>query len=472
MNLQQFLLILWARRKLVLFTFLGTVLTTTIVTFLMPKEYSASAAVVLDVKSPDPIAGMVLPGLMAPGYMATQVDIINSDRVTMRVIKMLRMDENPAIREQWEEASEGQGKIGPWLAQLLQKKLDVKPSRESNVITITYSGASPEFAATMANAFAQAYIDVNLELRVEPARQNAKWFDEQSKQYRERLDAAQNALSDFQQKSGIVATDERLDYETQKLNELSTQLTVAQAQATDSNSKRRSSGSADTLPEVMQSSLVSQLKGDIARLEARLKEVSGNFGENHPQYLRSQAELAELKSKLNAEIGRISSSIGTAGNISKQKESELLAAVEAQKKKILELKKQRDEITLLAREVETAQRAFEAVGQRTTQSRLESQSVQTNVAILNPATEPVKHARPKRMLNILLSMFVGALLGIGNALLIELSQRRIRSADDLVQTLGLPVLATLEPERLERNWASLLRRLTPTRQVAPAESLS
>ena len=471
MTLQQFLLILWARRKLVLFTFLGTVLSTTVISLLLPEEYTASTAVVLDVKSPDPVAGMVLPGLMAPGYMATQVDIINSDRVTMRVIKMLRMDENPTVKEQWQEATEGKGQIGPWLAQLLQKKLEVKPSRESNVITITYSGGNPAFAAAMANAYAQAYIDVNLELRIEPARQNAKWFDEQSKQYRERLDSAQKALSDYQQKSGIVATDERLDYETQKLNELSTQLTVAQAQGTDASSKRKSSGSADTMPEVMQSPLVSQLKGDIARLEARLKEVSGNLGVNHPQYLRSQAELEELKSKMNAEISRITSSIGTAGNISKQKGVELIVAVDAQKTRILELKKQRDEISLLVREVETAQRAFDAVGQRTTQSRLESQSVQTNVAVLNQASEPLRASKPKVMRNILLSMFVGALLGLGASLLLEFSQRRIRSADDLIQTLGIPVLAILEPEQGNQHWTNAfppLRRLFPMRQTRPA----
>ncbi len=461
MTLQQFLLILWARRKLVLFTFLATVLTTTVVSLLLPEEFTASTAVVLDVKSPDPIAGIVLPGMMAPGYMATQVDIINSDRVASRVVKMLRMDENPTVKEQWQEATEGKGQIGPWLAQLLQKKLDVKPSRESNVISISYSGGNPAFAAAMANAFAQAYIDVNLELRIEPARQNAKWFDEQSKQYRERLDTAQKALSDYQQKSGIVATDERLDYETQKLNELSTQLTVAQAQGTDASSKRKSSGSADTMPEVMQSPLVSQLKGEIARLEARLKEVSGNLGVNHPQYLRSQAELEELKSRMNAEIGRITSSIGTAGNISKQKGVELIAAVDAQKTRILELKKQRDEISLLVREVETAQRAFDAVGQRTTQSRLESQSIQTNVAVLNPASEPLKASKPKVLLNILLSIFVGTMLGVGAALTLELLHRRVRSPEDLSLALDLPVLAILEPEAHTGTWLDRLGKLLP-----------
>lgn len=474
MTLQQFLIILWARRKLVFVTFLTCVLGTTIVTFLLPEEYTASSAVVLDVKSPDPIAGMVLPGLMAPGYMATQVDIINSDRVAMRVVKTLRLDENPAIKKQWQEATEGKGQIGPWLSQLLQKKLDVKPSRESNVIAISYSGGNPAFAATLANAFAQAYIDVNLELRVEPARQNALWFDSQVKLARERLDTAQAALSDYQQKSGIVATEERLDYETQKLNELSTQLTVAQVQGTDSASKRHA-GQADTLPEVMQSGLVSQLKADIARLEAKLKDLSGNLGENHPQYQRSSAELAELKSKLNTEIQRITSSIGTAGNISKQKSVELVASIAAQKAKILELKKQRDEINLLVREVETAQHAFDTVGQRNTQTRLESQSIQTNVSVLNQANEPLKASKPRVLLNILVSIVAGLLLGAGAAMIVELAHRRVRSPEDLSQTVNLPILAVFEPEANDRNWLQFwqhlpgrLPRLFPFRRARTA----
>jgi capsular polysaccharide biosynthesis protein len=169
MTLNQFLLILWARRTVALAVLGLTVLTTLVVSLLMPKQYTVATSVVVDVKSPDPIAGMVLPGMMAPGYMATQVDIINSDRVAQRVVKLLRMDESPVIREQWMEATEGKGELHAWLGALLQKKLDVKPSRESNVINIGYTGADPAFTAAVANAFAQAYIDTNIELRVEPA---------------------------------------------------------------------------------------------------------------------------------------------------------------------------------------------------------------------------------------------------------------------------------------------------------------
>ena len=443
MTLQQFLLILWARRKLMVSIFLVTVLTTLVVSLLLPKEYSASATVVIDVKSPDPIAGMLLPGLMSPGYMATQVDIINSDRVAQRVVRMLNMDQSPVIQEQWRDDTDGKGDVVTWLAQLLQKKLDVKPSRESNVVEIGFSGADPAFSAAVANAFAQSYIETNIDLKVEPARQYSAWFETQLKMQRDRLEAAQKKLSDYQQATGIVATDERLDYENQKLNELSMQLTVAEAQGSDAASRQKM-GASDTIKEVMENPLINQLKADVARLEAKLKEMSGNFGVNHPQYQRAVAELDELKARLKAETEKITASFSTAGRVSDAREADVKIAIEAQKKKVLDLKKQRDDINVLLREVDTAQKAFDSVGQRMVQSNLESQSIQSNIAILTAAIPPLQSSKPKVLLNMLVSIFLGTMLAVGAALVLELGQRRIRSAEDIVEALDLPVLAELD----------------------------
>ena len=464
MTLQQFLLILRARARLALYTLLATVLTTLVVSLLLPKQYTASTAVVIDVKSPDPIAGMVLPGMISPGYMATQVDIITSDRVAQHVVKMLHMDESPVIKEQWQEASEGKGDITVWLANLLQKKLDVKPSRESNVININFSGADPKFTAAVANAFAQAYVDVNLELKVEPARQSATWFEGQTKLLRDKLEVAQKALSSYQQKTGIVATDERLDYETAKLNELSTQLTIVQGQTSDSHSKGHSAGGSDTLAEVMQSPLINGLKSDIARLEAKLQESNINLGKNHPQTQRAESELASLKAKLSSETQKITSSISTSYQVGKQKEKELLEAIETQKTRVLDLNKQRDEINVLKRDVESAQRSFEGVSQRSAQTRLESLSIQTNVVVLNPASEPTDPSKPKIFLNVLVSIFLGTLLGVGMALMLELGNRRVRSEEDLAEVIGLPVLASIASTQPASTMRGNLRRFFSRRK--------
>jgi chain length determinant protein EpsF len=442
MTLQQFLLILRARYKVALLAFLITVATTVVVSLLLPKQYTASTAVVIDVKSPDQVTGMVLQGMMAPGYMATQIDIINSDRVAKAVVKVLKMDQSPAIQAQWQEDTQGRGELVDWLSNLLQRQLDVKPSRESNVININYTGNDPAFAAAVANAFAQAYINVNLDLRLAPARQYAAFFEEQTKVAREKLELAQKALSTYQQANGITSADERLDFETAKLNETSSQLTGVQGQTTDSQSKR-SSTQGDTVSEVMQSPLINGLKADIARLEAKLTESNVNLGKNHPQTQRMEGELATLKVQLDAEVRKITTSIDTTYQVSRQREQQLRGALAAQKSRVLELNRQRDELNVLRRDIESAQRAFEVVSQRASQTNIESQTNQTNISVLNPAVAPADPSKPKVLLNVLVSIFLGTLLGVGLALVLELTNRRVRSAEDLAEALEVPVLGVV-----------------------------
>ena len=94
-------------------------------------------------------------------------------------------------------------------------------------------------------------------------------------------------------------------------------------------------------------------------------------------------------------------------------------------------------------DVENAQRAYDAVATRVTQTSLESQNQLTNVALLSPADEPLKPSSPKTLINLVLSVFLGGLLGMGTALLRELLDRRVRSAEDVVQSLDLPVIGTM-----------------------------
>jgi len=448
MNIQLFLLILKARYKVVLFTLLTTVVITAVVSLIWPKSYTASVALVVDMKGYDPVTSMVMAGGIMPGYMTTQIDIVNSDRVAQKAVKLMKIDQNPRAREQWQDATDGRGTIESWLGTTLKASLDVKPAKDSNVININYTGSDPKFSAFVANAFAQAYIDTNLELKVEPARQYASWFDGRTKVLRDGYEKSQAKLSAYQQERGIVATDERVDTETARLADLSSQLTQFQAQAVDSSSRQRQGGlNADTLPEVLQSGVVQTLKSDIARQEAKLQETGGQLGKNHPQYQRMATEIQSLREKLSAETKQVASSLGTNNRVNQQRVAEIKSALAEQKVKVLELKQQRDEISLMQRDVESAQRSFDAVTQRFTQSSLESQANQTNIAVLSPAVEPLRPSKPRVFLNILLATFVGTLVGIGMAFMLELIDRCVRSSEELVEVLRLPVLGILEATR-------------------------
>lgn len=440
MTISQILSILRARWALIVLVFGVTTLTALGISLLLPKQYVSEASVVVDVKSLDPVAGTVLPGMFQPGYMSTQVDIVNSERVAERVVRMLRLEEQPELRQRWMDQDKGKGEFVVWAAKGLQTKLDAKPSRDSNIIQIGFRGTDPDFVAKAANAFAQAYVDVDLELKTEPAKQYAQFFGVQTDQARLKLEEAQAKLSAYQQAHGIVVFDQRLDAETSKINDLSSQLTLLQGQIADSDSKRASK-SAGSTEAAMNSSTIATLKTQIAQLNGRLQESSGNLGPQHPQTLRTKAQLASLRADLDREIGQIQASFDTTYRIDKQREQQLRSALDSQKTRVLLMNKQRDEVSVLRRDLDAAQRDYDTMGQRFSIARLESQASKTNISILSPATVPLSSAKPKVLLNTAAAALVGLMLGLVCAVTLELANRRIRSPNDLAIALDVPVLA-------------------------------
>ncbi len=237
MTLNQFLVALRARWLTALSVMLVVIALVVAVSLQLPRQYTAGAAVVLDVKSPDPIAGVVLPGMSMSGYMATQVDVLRSERVALTAIREQRLDERQHLRDQWQEETGGRGEFNAWLSERILLKLEAKPARDSNVIAVAYTSPDPAFSAAMANAFVKAYIDTTLDLRTEPAKRYSSFFDDRAAQLRDSLEKAQAKLSAYQQQNGIVASDERLDVENSRLSELSTQLVMLQALAEESRSR-------------------------------------------------------------------------------------------------------------------------------------------------------------------------------------------------------------------------------------------
>ena len=444
MTIVQFFSILRARWKIMLLVLAAAVLGTALVNALLPKSYTSTVAVLVDVKSPDPIAGIIFPGMNSPSYMATQVDVIQSDRVSQYVVRALRLNEAAAMRDQWREATKGEGNFESWLADLLRKSLDVKPSRDSNVISVNYKAADPRFATAMANAYAQAYIDVSLELRVEPAKQYGRFFEERAKQLREKVEQARAKLTTFQRKKGIVGADERLDVENARLNELSSQMVGLQALGAETAGRQAQvRNSPDRLQEVLNNPLIGSLKIELTRQESRLQEIGERLGANHPSVVELNASITETRARIDAETARLGGGVTVSNSINQARLGQLRSSLEAQRVKVLRLKESRDDLAVLAADVDAAQRAYDGVNARANQTELESRTTQTNLSVLNPASEPIQPSSPRTTLNMLLALFVGTLLAVGVAMLMELFDRRVRSPSELVHALDMPLLGVL-----------------------------
>jgi succinoglycan biosynthesis transport protein ExoP len=439
MSISQLIATLRARKFLFLLCLLGCVIPALLLTFVLPERFTAAAAVIIDVKSPDPIAGVVLPGMAAPSYMATQMEVFRSERVARKVITALKLGESPQLVEQWRNETKGEGDFAAWLADLLQRNLDVTASRDANVFNIMFTASDPRFASATANSFLQAYIDVTSELRTEPAKQFSNMFDAQAKQLRDRLAQAQMALSEFQREKGMIANDERLDIETNRLNELSTQLVTMQALSSESANRKANAGA--NIQEALANPVVSGLKMDIARQDAQLKELSAKYGPAHPAVVQAQASVQELRGKIDAEIARVTSSVSINNNVNQAREGQIKAALEAQRQKVLSLKSQRDQAAVLMQDVANAQRAYDVTQARYAQTSMESQTLQTNVSPLKYATPPPKPSSPKAVLNVAAGIFLGTLVGLGACIGREAQDRRVRHPQDVELVVKLPIMA-------------------------------
>ena len=116
----------------------------------------------------------------------------------------------------------------------------------------------------------------------------------------------------------------------------------------------------------------------------------------------------------------------------------------------MSLRSQRDQIAVLVRDVDTAQRAYEAVSQRVTQVTMESQTNQSMLRLLSQAVEPFAPSRSKQLAGILGSLVGGLLLGAAAAIGLELLGRRVRGMEDLMVLQGVPVIGILRPAASKR----------------------
>ena len=446
MNIQQFLLALRGRLGVFLALLGATVAAAIVVTLLMPKTYQATASILVDTRDEQSLHGTVASGRERVGWMQTQIDILSSERVARKAVEDMKLAQNAAVQQAFKESGE-KGTIEEWLGRSLLVGLKVDAT-QSNVINIIYSAKDPKFAAAAANAIAKAYMDMTLQLRVAPTTQAAGWFEEQLKPLRDQFEQAQARLAKFQQEKGIIATDERVDIEHARLAALDTQSLAAMNSANDA--AVRLNGGTDALPDVLSNPVVQSLKGELIRAEANLAQLSTRLGPAHPEYVQAKGQVDALRARLNGEMGRIVGGVKNVTAQQRQREAQMKAALDAQRARVMQMRDARNQAMVLQRDVETAQKAYEAAHARYLVNKVESGARQSNVTLLNPAVEPSRPAKPRKIVNLALGVILGLVLGLGAVFLLEIFDRRVRSNNDLADGLDAPLLGELQEWRPSR----------------------
>lgn len=456
MGIMQLFAIVWARRSIVLGCFVGTVALAVLVSLILPKSFEAEVVVLVDHDTKDVLTNEFANRTLLSDYMGKQVAIIKSNRAAYEVVEKLRLTENERFRREYLRQSKGKSSFvsfDEWVAQRLLKKLRVLPVERESSISIRYRSIDADTSATIANAFADAYMQTSVAIRAKNAQRTAVQLTEQAGTLRTELARAEKALRAFQQETGIVVADGELDGETKKLEAL-TKLQVqvnadtqsARAQLKAFKDAKEAGRSLDELDGIADNQLLRSLRQDIAKINGDLAQIRRRYSATHPDYTALVARKAALEREVTNEMTRLERSLESAVEAGTQKFQELNKSIAEQKERVVDLQQYWDQYVVLNNEVKTKRLQLDLTNQRAGEESIESQVSDVNALVLSAADPPTHPDFPNLFVNTALAIVFGLFFGLTMAVLVELLNRRIRSTEDLEQAAGAPVIVVL-PKR-------------------------
>lgn len=462
-HLRDYLNVVLRRRWTVIAFFVAVVTTVIIGTFLARPQYKATTTIKIDKENPNILAfkDVVTLERTEEDYYQTQYKILKSRNLAKRVIRSLKLDTNPefvpAVQKENKTDTDTLSKsnilleddgIDQGLVDAFISKVDVSPLQRSRLVNVSFTSYSPELSSKVANAIAESFIQLNLESKFEATHQAREWLEKQLEDMKAKVEQAEEKLNEYAAKNEIIFLTEEgkgNDSEniiTKKLDELSTALTTATSDRISKEALYNEirSGNSESSSIVMNNPLVLSLKKDYAELESEYNKQLKVYKPDYPKMVRLKEHIDQIKKKIDAEIKRVVLSIKKDYEAALKRESYLKSAFERQKKEALDLNQRSIQYQILKREADTNKELYNGLLQRLKETGVSASLTASNIQILDRAEVPESPSKPRKTLNILLSIIVGLAGGIGLAFFKEYLDNTIKTPEDIEKRVYLPSL--------------------------------
>lgn len=459
------------RRKWIVITFLIAVVTTvTIFTFLAKPQYKATGTLKIDKENPNILAFKDVVALerTEEDYYQTQYKILKSRNLAKRVIRSLRLDTNPEFvpnpgkKENTGDANanlilelnkplEDDG-IRTGIVDAFLSRVEVSPVQKSRLVNVSFTSFNPELSAKVVNAIAESFIMFNLESKFEATSQAREWLQKQLEVMKAKVEQAEEKLNEYAAKNEIIFLNEGQGEKgqstdsdniiTKKLSELSAALTEATSERISKEAIYREviSGDSESSSVVINNPLITSLNKDYATLESEYNPQLKIYKPDYPKMVRLREQINQIKKNIDQETKKVVTSIKKDYEAAVKRESYLKSAFEAQKREALNLNQRSIQYLILKREADTNKELYNGLLQRLKETGVSASLTASNIQLLDRAEVPKSPFKPRKRLNIVLSIIVGLLGGIGLAFFTEYLDNTIKTPEDIDKRIFLPSL--------------------------------
>ena len=451
--------------------------------------YTARTSVYIDLhKSPiDQQAGIFGND---PIEIESQIQIIKSTTIASSVINKLQLANDPEfkpgerpkshfLRSLFGTTVKSQSESDTFqeIIAAFQNNLTIE-TVGGRVITINYNSTSPERAAQIANAIANAYITDQLDAKYEANRIATNWLQQRQQQLGEQADVAQRAVESFKKQNDIVTTDGK-PLDNLQVAELNSRLVAARTQTSDILARLNrlqdivrlgpSDEHMDGAISEINSPIAISLRQQYLELARRQSEWSARFGKDHLAVVNLRNRMQEIRNSLFDELRQAAETAKNDYEIAKQRQQQIekqLADTVIQSRSTSQV-----HVTLSGLEGAAAayRKLYDSFLQQYMGTTQQATFPITEARVISAASPPLQKSKPKSILVLALSLFGGIGLGIGLGMLRDVMDNVFRTAKQLEAELQVPCVALVPLVKVgttKQSWhQSISRRYAPAQKV-------
>jgi capsular exopolysaccharide synthesis family protein len=386
-------------------------------------------------------------------FLNTQVGLLKSRSLAERVARSTNLANNEAL---FDQDSPRQAREGA-AAGMVQGSVTIAPQRESSLIGIAIESANPELAARLANAYADSFIQSNMERRYEATSYARNFLQQRIAAVKTRLEQSERQLVAYAQKQGIITLsvdsggtgsvrqEQSIDAAT--LIQTNNALSAARSDRIQAEQRFRQAAGAQSQVAAISDPTVQGLGQQRAALEAQYQQKLALFKPDFPEMIQLRSQIDSLGKEIARQRSSVSGS--TSNNLRADyqaalaRENALQAKVNEGKAGLMALRERSIQYTILQREVDTNRSLYDALLQRFKEVGVAGGVGANVVSVVDRAQVPGGPFKPNLPLNIMIGLGIGLLLGLGTAFSIEWIDDTIKTPDDVGTKLGLASLGVI-----------------------------
>lgn len=467
--IRQYLRVALRWRYVILGAIAACVLLGLIITLLMTPKYTAVTTVEISRES-DNVSNFRGVGQESGSadqeFYQTQYGLLDSRALSERVAMQLRLVDDQNFFERFGVSAKnpafqlvsgrypasGRATRQRVAGEVLRANLDVAPTRLSRLVDIKFTSPDPAFSALVANAWADNFIQTNLERKVQATSYGRNLLQRQLAQFKGKLDESQRQLVGYASAQRIInlpsqSADGKTTAErsivADDLAALNAALTQATTDRIQVEARYRQAGAAGASTEALRNPAINSLRQRRAELAGDYSKLLTQFEPEYPAAKAIKSQLDQLDRSISREEGRVSGSLQADYREAQERENALKTRVDQLKDNYLDLRRRSIQYNIFQQEVDTNRALYDGLLQRFKEIGVAGGVGINNVAVVDPADVPQVPSSPRLLINLALSLLAGLAIGALAAFALEQIDEAIADPAEVERRLGLPLLGSV-----------------------------